>query len=127
MTGCNTLNLKLPKSQLNKLKLVIKNSTEVTLNFLSNMIGESNNETYFPYKLLLSGTQFSRLCKAFETGSSAHIKISKTRLSKMHSGEFLLSFLEGLTEGLLMTVLKRAKMMVKKVDQFQLKIWQKII
>ena len=51
MTGYNTLNVKLSKSQLNKLKLVIKNSTEVTLNFLSNMIGESNNEIYFPHKL----------------------------------------------------------------------------
>ena len=39
MTQYNTLNLKLSNSQLNKLKYVIKNGTEVTLNRSSNLIG----------------------------------------------------------------------------------------
>ena len=39
MTQYNTLNLKLSNSQLNKLKYVIKNGTEVTLNLSSNLIG----------------------------------------------------------------------------------------
>ena len=32
MTQCNSLNLKLSNSQFNKLKSLIKNGTEVTLN-----------------------------------------------------------------------------------------------
>ena len=52
MTQYNTLNVKLSKSQLNKLKSEIKNGTEVTLELLSNLIGDSNDETNFPHKSL---------------------------------------------------------------------------
>ena len=51
MTQYNTLNVKLSNSQLNKLKSGIKNGTEVALNFSSNLIGNPNDETYFPHKL----------------------------------------------------------------------------
>ena len=54
MTQYNTLNVKLSKSQLNKLKSAIKNGTEVTLNLSSNLIGDSYDETNFPYKSLLT-------------------------------------------------------------------------
>ena len=47
MTKYNTLNIKLPNSQLNKLKSAMKNETEVTLNLLSNLIGKFNHETNF--------------------------------------------------------------------------------
>ena len=47
------------------------------------MIGDSNNETNFPHKLLLSDTQVLRLCKPFGNGSSANVKLLKTQLSKM--------------------------------------------
>ena len=47
------------------------------------MIGQSYNETYFPYKSFLTDMQISRLCKAFANGSPANIKLSKTQLSKM--------------------------------------------
>ena len=40
MTEDNSLNVKLSNSQLNKLKSGTKNSTEVTLNLLSNVIGD---------------------------------------------------------------------------------------
>ena len=46
------------------------------------MIGDSNNDTFFPHKLLLTDTQVSRLCKAFANSSSANIKFSNTQLSK---------------------------------------------
>ena len=52
MTQYNTLNVKLSKSQLNKLKPVTKNETKVVLRLSSNMIGD--NETNFPQKLLLT-------------------------------------------------------------------------
>ena len=75
MTQYNMLNVNLPNSQLNELKPTIKNGTEVTLNFSSNLIGSSNHETNFPNKLLLTNTQVLKLCKAFSNHSSAEIKI----------------------------------------------------
>ena len=51
MTQYNTLKVKWSISQFNKLKFGIKNGTEITLNLLSNLVGNSNDETIFPYKL----------------------------------------------------------------------------
>ena len=82
MTQYNTLNLKLSKSQLNNLKSGIKGGMEVTLNYSSNFIGNSTDETNSLHKLLTT-TQVSKICKAFANGSSANIKFSKTQLSKM--------------------------------------------
>ena len=83
MTKYNTLNMNLSNPQLNKLKLGIKNGTEVTLNLSSNVIGHSNDKTNFPHKLLLTDIQVSKLCKAFANGSSANIKLSKTQFCKL--------------------------------------------
>ena len=47
------------------------------------MVSDSNDETYFPYKLLLTGTQSMRLGKAFAKDSSTNIELSKTQLSRM--------------------------------------------
>ena len=54
MTQYNTLNVTLPDSKLKKIKSGIKNGTEVTLKLSSNAVGDSNDETNFPHKLLLS-------------------------------------------------------------------------
>ena len=43
------------------------------------MTDDSNDETNFPHKLLLTDGQASRLRKAFANNSSANIKISKTQ------------------------------------------------
>ena len=83
MTQHKPLNVKLSTSQLNKLKSAIKNVTEVTLNLSSNLMKNSNDETNFPYKLLLTNTQVSKICKAFANGSSVNIKFSKTQMSKI--------------------------------------------
>ena len=56
MTQYSSLNVKLSNSQLNKLKSTIKNETDVTLRLSSNMIGNSDDETNFPHKLLLSNS-----------------------------------------------------------------------
>ena len=53
MTQYDSLNVKLPNSQFNKLTSAIKNETGVFLRLSSNMIGNSDDETNFPYKLLL--------------------------------------------------------------------------
>ena len=57
MTQCNSLNITLSNSQLNKLKSAIKNETEAVLRLSSNMIGNSKDETNFPHKLLLTNRQ----------------------------------------------------------------------
>ena len=80
MIQCNTLNVNLSKSQLNKLKSGIKNNIGVTINLSSNMIGDFNDETYFSHKLLLTATQVLRVHKIFANGLSANIKLLKTQL-----------------------------------------------
>ena len=42
-----------------------KNATEVTLNLSSDIIGNRNDETNFPSKLLLTDRQFFKLRKPF--------------------------------------------------------------
>ena len=69
MIQYNTLNIKSSNSQINKLKSGIKNGTEVTLNLSSKLIGNSCDEINISHKLLLTDTQVSRICKAFENGS----------------------------------------------------------
>ena len=70
MTQYNTLDIKLSSSQLDVLKSGIKNGTEVTFNLSSNMIDDSNDESNFPYRILLVRRQASRLPKAFANNSS---------------------------------------------------------
>ena len=47
------------------------------------MIGDFNDESNLPHKLLLTDTQVSKLCKAFASNSSVNINLSKTQLSEM--------------------------------------------
>ena len=63
MTQCNSLNVRLSNSKLNKLK--------------SDIISNSNDKTNFAHKWLLSNRQVAKLCKAFANISSTDIKISK--------------------------------------------------
>ena len=65
MTQYNILNVKLSNWQLNKLKSGLKNGTEGALKLSSNVIGNSNDGTNFPHKLLLTNTQASRISEAF--------------------------------------------------------------
>ena len=88
MTQYSSLNVKLSNLQLNKLTFATKNKSEVVLRLSSNTIGD--DETNFPYRLLLTNRQVSNLFKAFTNKSSIDIKVSKTQLSKMiQSGGFL--------------------------------------
>ena len=86
MTQCNSLNVKLSNSQLS----VIKTETDVALRLSSNMIGNSEDETKFPHKLLLTNRQVANLRKTFANYLSTDIKLSKTQLFKtIQSGGFL--------------------------------------
>ena len=62
----------------------------MVLRLSSNMIGNSDDKTNFPHKLLLTNRQVANLRKAFANCTSTDIKLSKTQLSKMiQSGGFL--------------------------------------
>ena len=89
MTQYNNLNVKLSNSQLNKLQSSIKNEIDVILRLSSNMIGNSDDETNFPHKLLLTNRQVTNLCKAFANYTSTDIKLSIAQLTKMQEGRFL--------------------------------------
>ena len=76
----------LSNSPLNKLKFPIKNETDVVLR----LIGNSDDKTNFPHKLLLTNRQVTNLCKDFANRTSTEIKLSKTHLSRMMQlGQFL--------------------------------------
>ena len=54
------------------------------------MTGDSNDETNFPHKFLLTNAQVVSCRIAFENGSSVNIRLWKTQLFKMvQLGEFL--------------------------------------
>ena len=82
MTQYNSLNVKLSNSQLNKLKSLIKNETNVVLRISSNMVGNSNDNTNFYHELLLTNRQVANIRKAFANHSSTDIELTKTQLSK---------------------------------------------
>ena len=84
-------------SQFNNLKYGIKNGTEVSLKISTNVAGDSNDQNNFPYKLLLTNAQVSRLRKSFANNSSVNKKLSKIQLHKIRqSGGFLDRLLEPL-------------------------------
>ena len=110
MTQCNSLNVKLSNSQLNKLKSSIKNETDVVLRISSNMVGNSNDNTNFPHELLLTNGQVANICKTFAIHSSIDIKLSKTQLSKMiQSVGFLGNLLGKLASPLMKVAMPLAK------------------
>ena len=54
--------------------------TAVTLKLSSSVVSDSNDDSTFPHKSLLTNTHLSRLCKAFGNNSLANIILSKTQL-----------------------------------------------
>ena len=79
MTHCNSLNVKLSNSQLNKFKSAIKNQTEVVLGLSSNMIGDKESNLF--HQLLLSNRQVENIRKAFANDSSIFIDIKRSKNS----------------------------------------------
>ena len=108
MTQYNSLNVKLSNSQLNKLKSAITNETDVVLRISSGMVGNSNDNSNFPHKLLLTDKQAFR--KAFVNNLSTDVKFSKTQLLKMsQSGGFLGNLLSKLAGPLMKVAMPLAK------------------
>ena len=83
MTQYNNLNLKLSNSQLHKLKPAIKNESDMVLRLSSNMICNSDHESNFPHKLLLTNRQVENLRIGFANYLSTDIRLSKKQLSNM--------------------------------------------
>ena len=73
MTQYSSLNVKLPNSQLNKIRSTIKSETDVILRLSSNMIGNSDDEANFLHKLLLTNRQVANLRKVFPSHTSTDI------------------------------------------------------
>ena len=53
MAQYNTLNVKLSNLQLNKIKSGTKNGNEITVEILSNVVGDSNDGNNFSHNLFL--------------------------------------------------------------------------
>ena len=98
--------------RLNELNSATKNGTKVTLNISLNLIGNSNDETNFLHKLLLTKTSF---CKAFANVSSANIKFLKTHLSKMiQPGGIPVDLLSTVLKAMFVTAKEALKREVKR-------------
>ena len=78
------------------------------------MIGNSDDGTNFPHKLLLTNRQASNLRKAFANHLSTDSKLSKTQLSKMIQSE---GFLGRLLGSLLKTGLPLIKNVIKLLTE----------
>ena len=83
MTKYNGVNVKLTNSQLNPLKSTKKNSAKVLLRLSSNMIDNSNDETNFVHKLLLTDRQVTSFPNAFANSWSADVELSKNQIFKL--------------------------------------------
>ena len=82
----------------------------------SNVVRKLNDENNFPHKLLLTNTQVSKVLKAFENGSTANIKLSKTPFKKIKQLEgFLGRLLEPFVKPVLPLIGNVLKSLAKSV------------
>ena len=79
------------------------------------MIGNTDDETNFPHKLLITNRKVANLRKAFSNYLSADIKLSKTQLSKMTQSGGFLNFLRPLTKIALPFVKNSTKLIILNV------------
>ena len=88
----------------------MKDGTEITLDSSPNVVVDSNDETNFPHKLLLTDTQVLRFPKAFANYSSANTKLLKTDFAKIvQSGGFLGEYRAALRDTVLRAELEAVK------------------
>ena len=78
---CNSLNVKLPNSQLYKSE--IEDGIEADLRLSANMIDDYDDKINFLHELVSTNSQVATLRTAFANKSSTDIKLSKTQISKM--------------------------------------------
>ena len=86
MVEYNKVIVKLPDTQLKKLKTAVKNKTGTTIRMNLKMLAEND----LPHELLLTTRQKTKLRNAFNNNMSTDLKLSKTQISKIiQSGRFL--------------------------------------
>ena len=84
MVEYSKINVKLPDSQLNKLKTAVKNKTGVTLRMNIKMFNGNN----VPHELLLPTRQKAKLRNAFKNNMPTDMKLSKAQISKIIQSEW---------------------------------------
>ena len=86
------------------------------MNLSSILIRNSNDETNFSYKRLLTDIQISTFGEGFANGSSANIKFSKTQMSKMiQSGGIFTDLLAAILQAIFLKGIKAFKKVEKGV------------
>ena len=73
------------------------------------MVGNSNDNTNFPHKLLLTDRQVANIRKAFSNNLSRDVKFSKIQLKMMQSGGFLGNLLSKLAGPLMKVAMPLTK------------------
>ena len=100
------MNVKLPDTQLKKLKTVVKNKTGTIFRVSLKMF----NRNDLPHELLLTTRQKTKLRNAFNNNMPTDLKLSKTQISKIiQSGGFLGLLLSKLTGPLMKVAIPLAK------------------
>ena len=93
MVECSKVNVKLPDSQIKRLKDAVKDNTGTTLRISFKMFNGNN----LPHELLLTRRQKTNVKNAFNNNVSADLKLSKAQITKIiQSGGFLGSLLSEL-------------------------------
>ena len=94
------MNIKLPDTQLKKLKTAVKNKTGTTLRMSLKML----NGNDLPHELLVTTRQKTKLRNAFNNNTSTDLKLSKAQISKIIQFGGVLGSLLSKLAGLLMKV-----------------------
>ena len=106
MVECSKVNVKLPDSQIKRLKDAVKDNTGTTLRISFKMFNGNN----LPHELLLTRRQKTNVKNAFNNNVSADLKLSKAQITKIiQSGGFLGSLLSELAGPLMKVAILLAK------------------
>ena len=109
MVEYNKINVKLPDTQLKKLKNAVKNKTGTTLRISLKMFNGNN----LPHELLLTTRQKTKLRNAFNNNMSTDLKLSRAQISKIiQSRGFLGSLLSKLAGPLMKIAVPLAKIVL---------------
>ena len=106
MVEYSKVNVKLPDTQLKKLKTAVKNKTGANLRMILKMLKRND----LPYELLLTTRQKAKLRNAFNNNMSTDKKLSKVQISKIiEPGGFSGSLLSKLAGTLIKVAVPLAK------------------
>ena len=106
MVEYSKVNVKLPDTQLKKLKTTFNDKTGATVRMSLKMFDGND----LPHELLFTTKRKTKLRNAFNNNMSTDLKFSRTQISKIiQSGEFLGSLLSKLPGSVMKVVIPLAK------------------